>query len=119
MVKASGRLAATAVALMLTACLPIAADSYIDFNGKITDEQGRPYKRCDLTLLDGNDEFRRYTAKDGWFSTGFSSGPFDYTVVFEASCDGAVEKYQSKPTRLKAGGKPNDVGTFVLRRAPQ
>lgn len=118
MVMASARLVATAAALMLTACLPI-GDSYVDFNGKITDEQGRPYKRCDLTLLDGNDEFQRYTAKDGWFSTGFSSGPFNYTVVFEATCDGAAETYRSKPIRLKAGGKPNDVGTFVLKRAPQ
>lgn len=120
MVMASGRLAAIAAMLMMLAgCVPFVGEYFIQFEGKIEDENGRPYDKCVLARLSTDGEvLDDYPVVGSRFSKGYVSGSyFQSSVLFEASCDGAAEKYRSKPVRLMGG--VNDLGTFVLKRAPQ
>ena len=110
-VTAMGTLAAAA--LMLTACV---YHSYVDVQGRVADEHGLPYERCRVDVLHNKAMIASEAFENSSFNRRIRSGVVGIRVTFEVTCDGAAERYRSKPINLHGR---TDVGTFVLKRAPQ
>ena len=116
-------LALALASCMTTACLGV-GDSLVSVRGKIEDEQGEPYDRCNVSLtLDGDTEpldslwLEGEALEYGNMKASFHVPGRWRDCFVSIECDQAQRKYTSE--RIGRGRPiPLDLGRIVLERQP-
>lgn len=104
-----------AIALMASACLPLAADGRLEIKGRVSDDNRKLFEKCRLELFSTGGPRVVYREIAGEFTFSSTGPPGRSSYVVEISCEGARTRYHSDPVEI--GGKmPTDLGQIVLER---
>lgn len=110
--------------LLVSGCLGV-GDSLVVIEGRLVDQAGTPYDRCQaaLRLVDSKEELESLALDDrrlaeGQFSLSFHVPGRWADCYFAFACDGAAGEVGS-PVVRRGYKNPIQLGDIVLRRANQ